>query len=155
MNFIIRRACEADRSAVLALVPRLVTGFTPPPWRDRAAMTPTDMDVIAEALASATEDPAIYVAESDGQVVGFIHLCSLEDYYRRRKHGHVGDIVVAEGQEGQGIATALLAKAETWCRAQGYDWLSLSVFEQNERAERLYRKRGFRRDVIRLLKPLR
>ena len=62
--------------------------------------------------------------------------------------------MVAEGQEGQGVATALMVKAEEWCRASGYDWLSLSVFEQNDRAEKLYRKLGFQRDVIRLLKPL-
>ncbi|HEY2837058.1 MAG TPA: GNAT family N-acetyltransferase [Rhizomicrobium sp.] len=154
MNFVIRRACDTDREAVLALVPRLVTGFTPPPWRKPAAMTPTDLDVISEALNSRSDDPVIYVAETEGRIAGFIHLCSLEDYYRRRKHGHIGDIVVAEGQEGQGIATALLARAEEWCSAQGYDWLSLSVFEQNDRAERLYRKLGFQRDVIRLLKPL-
>ncbi|HXS07911.1 MAG TPA: GNAT family N-acetyltransferase [Rhizomicrobium sp.] len=155
MNFVVRRARDTDREAILALVPRLVAGFTPPSWRDRAAMTPTDLEVVSKALDSKNEDPAIYVAEREGAVIGFIHLTSLEDYYRRRKHGHVGDIVVAEGQEGQGIATALLAKAEEWCRTQGYDWLSLSVFEQNERAERLYRKLGFQRDVIRLLKPLR
>ena len=154
MSATLRRARDSDRDAVLALVPRLVTGFTPPPWRKPAAMTPTDLDVISQALASQSEDPVIYVAETEGRVVGFIHLTSLEDYYRRRRHGHIGDIVVAEGEEGRGIATALMAKAEEWCRAQGYDWLSLSVFEQNERAERLYRKLGFRRDVIRLLKPL-
>ena len=151
----IRRARDTDKEAVLALVPRLVSGFTPPPWRDRSAMTPTDLAVIAEALGSQDEDPAIYVAERQGRIIGFIHLCSLEDYYRRRKHGHIGDIVVAEGQEGRGVATALMIEAEEGCRAQGYDWLSLSVFEENVRAERLYRKLGFRRDVIRLLKPLR
>ena len=90
----------------------------------------------------------------DGAVVGFIHVRSLEDYYRRRTHGHVADLVVADGHEGQGIATALLARAEEWSRAQGYDWMTLGVFEQNVRAERLYQKLGYRRDVIRLLKPL-
>jgi GNAT superfamily N-acetyltransferase len=83
-----------------------------------------------------------------------IHVRSLEDYYRRRKHGHVADLVVAEGYEGQGIATALLGRAEEWALAQGYDWMTLGVFEQNARAEQLYQKFGFRRDVIRLLKPL-
>jgi len=154
MNLVIRRARDADKSAILALVPRLVSGFTPPPWRDPSDMTPTDLHVIETALGSKGEDPAIYVAEQNGILAGFIHLCSLEDYYRRRRHGHVADIVVAEGHEGRGIATALMAKAEEWSRAQGYDWLSLGVFEQNDRAERLYRKLGFRRDVIRLLKPL-
>src|SRR5579871_3262712 len=151
---LIRRARDTDRESVLALVPRLVSSFTPPPWRQSSAMTPTDLDVIAKALDSQCDDPVIFVAERQGVLAGFIHLCSLEDYYRRRDHGHVADLVVAEGQEGQGVATALMARAEEWCRACGYDWLSLSVFEQNDRAERLYRKLGFQRDVIRLLKPL-
>ena len=151
---LIRRALDDDKAAVLALVPRLVNSFTPPPWREPKAMTATDRAVIAKALESSTEDPAVFVAEIDGAIAGFIHLCSLEDYYRRRKHGHVADIVVAQGCEGQGVASALIAKAEDWSRAQGYDWLSLGVFEQNERAERLYRRLGFQRDVIRLLKPL-
>jgi ribosomal protein S18 acetylase RimI-like enzyme len=151
---LIRRATQADATAILALVPRLVTAFTPPPWRLPAAMTATDQDVIAEALSSTTTDPSLFVAIVDDAVAGFIHVRSLEDYYRRCKHGHVADIVVAQAHEGRGIATALLAKAEEWSRAQGYDWMTLGVFEQNARAERLYQKLGYRRDVIRLLKPL-
>lgn len=151
---LIRRATQADAPAILALVPRLATSFTPPPWRDPAAMVATDLDVVAETIRSNSEDPVIFVAEMDGAVAGFLHVHSLEDYYRRRRHGHVADIVVAEDYQGQGIATSLLARAEDWSRAQGYDWMSLGVFEQNIRAEKLYEKLGFRRDVIRLLKPL-
>jgi GNAT superfamily N-acetyltransferase len=151
---LIRRAEPEDAQAILALVPRLAAAFVPPPWRDPEAMTATDLVVIAEALQAVGDDPAVYVAERDGAVAGFTHLRSLEDYYRRRKHGHVADLVVAEGHERQGVATALLAHAEKWCRAQGYDWLSLGVFEENAGAEQLYRRCGFRRDVIRLVKPL-
>ena len=151
---LIRRACPTDTPAILEMVPRLVTSFTPPPWRDPASMTATDRDVVAEALRSTTDDPSVFVADLEGVVAGFVHVRSLEDYFRRRKHGHVADLVVAEGHEGQGIATALLAKAEDWTRAQGYDWMTLGVFEQNVRAESLYQKLGYRRDVIRLLKPL-
>ena len=117
-------------------------------------MTETDRDVIAQAIRSTAEDPTVFVADVEGTIAGFIHVRSLEDYYRRRRHGHVADIVVAEDYQGQGIATALLARAEDWSRAQGYDWMTLGVFEQNIRAEKLYEKLGFRRDVIRLLKPL-
>lgn len=151
---LIRRAGPADTDAILALVPRLSSSFTPPPWREPAAMTATDVDVIAEALRSTEDDPTVFAAEVDGVVAGFVHVRSLEDYYRRRKHGHVADLVVASAYEGRGIATALLARAEEWTRASGYDWITLGVFEQNERAEQLYRRQGFRRDVIRLLKPL-
>jgi ribosomal protein S18 acetylase RimI-like enzyme len=150
---LIRRATDAEAPAILALVPRLVA-FELPSWRERAAMIETDLDVVAEAIQSTTEDPSVFVAEIDGTITGFIHVRSLEDYYRRRKHGHVADLVVAGSHEGQGIATALLERAEEWSRAKGYDWITLGVFEQNVRAEGLYRKFGYRRDVIRLLKPL-
>jgi len=151
---LIRRASPADTGAILALVPRLAASFTPPPWREPAAMTATDMDVVAEALRATADDPAVFVADVDGAMAGFVHVRSLEDYYRRRPHGHVADLVVAPAHEGQGIATALLARAEEWSRAQGYDWMTIGVFEENARAERLYQKLGYRRDVIRLLKPL-
>lgn len=151
---LIRRAGPADTDAILALVPRLSFSFAPPPWREPEAMAATDRDVVAEAIRSTADDPTVFVAEVDGIVAGFVHVRSLEDYYRRCKHGHIADLVVAPAFEGQGIATALLARAEEWARASGYDWITLGVFEQNERAEQLYRRRGFRRDVIRLLKPL-
>ena len=99
------------RTRVLALVPRLVE-FGPPPWRDAPEMTATDLDVIAAALRSEGDDPAVLVSELEGRVVGFIHLHSKTDYYRRRAHGHVADLVVAEGCEGRGIAGRLLAEAE-------------------------------------------
>ena len=151
---LIRRADLADMDAILALVPRLSFSFAPPPWREPAAMAETDRDVVTEAIRSTVDDPTVFVAEMDGAIAGFVHVRSLEDYYRRRKHGHVADLVVAPAHEGKGIATALLERAEEWARACGYDWLTLGVFEQNERAEQLYRRQGFRRDVIRLLKPL-
>jgi GNAT superfamily N-acetyltransferase len=151
---LIRRATAEDADAILALVPRLASSFTPPPWREPAAMTATDLDVVAEALASFGDDPSVFVAVIENVVAGFVHVRSLEDYYRRRKHGHVADLVVADRHEGKGIATALLERAEEWSRAQGFDWMTIAVFEQNARAERLYQKLGYCRDVIRLLKPL-
>jgi GNAT superfamily N-acetyltransferase len=151
---LIRRAKPADADAILALVPRLASSFAPPPWREPAAMTATDLDVVGQAVSSEGDDPSVFVAIVEDVLAGFIHVRSLEDYYRRRRHGHVADLVVADGHEGQGIATALLARAEEWSRAQGYDWMTIGVFEENARAERLYQKLGYRRDVIRLLKPL-
>jgi GNAT superfamily N-acetyltransferase len=149
----VRRASAADAAAVLALVPRLVE-FGPPAWRDPREMTATDADVIAAALRAEADDPAVIVSELEGRVVGFIHLHSKVDYYRRRAHGHVADLVVAEGSEGLGIATRLLAEAEDWARRQGWDWLSISVFGENERAAALYEHHGFGRDTLNLLKPL-
>lgn len=63
-------------------------------------------------------------------------------------------MVVAEHYEGQGIARQLLAAAEGWTLDQGYDWLSIGVFEQNIRAAALYERSGFQKDIVRMLKPL-
>jgi GNAT superfamily N-acetyltransferase len=150
----VRRATAADSAAVLALVPRLVE-FGPPPWRDAAAMTKTDRDVLVQALShDGASDPAVFVAELEDGVIGFVHLHSHVDYYRRRPHGHVADLVVAEGSEGLGVATRLLLEAESWARALGYDWLTISVFEENARAAGLYEHHGFARDTRTLLKTL-
>ena len=152
---VIRRATPADREAILELVPRLVA-FGPPPWREPSAMSATDRKAIGTALLSSGEDPTVLVAVSNTElVVGFIHLHSLTDYYTERKHGHVADIVVAESQEGRGIGKRLLAAAEHWARAQQFEWLTISVFHQNTKAERMYEQLGFKQDIVRLLKPLR
>jgi GNAT superfamily N-acetyltransferase len=117
-------------------------------------MGETDLAVIEEALASTGDDPVVYVAEKNHEVVGFIHLHSVEDYYRRLRHGHVADIVVAVSAEGQGIGKRLLAEGEAWARRLGFDWLSISVFEANRRAVTVYEGAGFQRDIMRLIKPL-
>jgi ribosomal protein S18 acetylase RimI-like enzyme len=153
LSVVVRRALELDSAAILALVPRLVD-FGPPPWRNSAEMTEADLSVIVNALTSSNDDPAIFVAEIDGQVVGFVHVRSVEDYYHRRPHGHVADLVVAQTAEGMGIGKRLLEEAEMWARGQSFDWLSIAVFEENVRALALYEKIGYRKDITRLIKQL-
>jgi len=118
-------------------------------------MTETDMAVISDALRAEGDDPIVFVAEGKaGDLAGFIHVHSTTDYYRRRDHGHVANVVVAEAYEGQGLAKSLLAKAEEWTRSQGFDWHTISVFEENSRALELYEWFGFGRDITRLVKRL-
>src|SRR3546814_18561797 len=81
-------------------------------------MSRADFEVIEKALQSTNDDPAIYIAELDGGIAGFIHLHSVVDYYRQRQHGHVADLVVDPAAEGQGVATRLLSAAELGARRQ-------------------------------------
>jgi GNAT superfamily N-acetyltransferase len=149
----VRPATSADLAAVLALVPRLVA-FGPPPWRDADEMTAADVDVISHAFGAAAEDATIYVAELDSRLAGFMHVHWSMDYYRRRRHAHVSDLVVAPAFEGRGVASHLIAQAELWAREHGYDWLTIAVFEENHRAAGLYEHLGFQRETVRLVKPL-
>ncbi|MCB1884706.1 MAG: GNAT family N-acetyltransferase [Geminicoccaceae bacterium] len=148
----VRRALPGDAAAVMALVPRLVDFG--PPWRDRDGMRATDRRVVGEALRAEGDDPVVLVAVLGEEVVGFVHLHSIVDYYRGERHGHVADLVVAEGAEGKGVGRRLLAAAEDWARGRGFDWLGLAVFEANARALGLYEGTGFRRDMLRMVKPL-
>jgi GNAT superfamily N-acetyltransferase len=61
---------------------------------------------------------------------------------------------VAASAEGQGIGKRLLEEGESWARRLDFDWLSISVFAANRRALTLYEAVGFKRDIMRLVKPL-
>jgi len=57
---------------------------------------------------------------------------------------HLLNLTVAPAHEGQGHARALLDALQAHCRAQGIVTLWLEVRPSNERARRLYARRGFR-----------
>ena len=150
---LVRRAEQADSHILLDLVERLVE-FGPPPWRDAGAMRRIDRQNLEKAIASTAQDPSVLVAWSGSDIAGFIHLHSALDAYNECPHGHISDIVVASEFEGRGVAQSLMDAAEDWARAQGYAWLTLNVFEDNARALKAYERRGFQRDILRMVRPL-
>lgn len=52
-------------------------------------------------------------------------------------------LYVAEHVRGRGVAAALIEDAIAWARSRGAPALYLSVWENNERAQRFYRRYGF------------
>ena len=70
-----------------------------------------------------------WVAEVDGQVVGYVTLQGAE----------LNDLYIQPGYQGQGIGTALLAKAMELSPGE----LSLWAFQRNEGARRFYERHGF------------
>ena len=150
----IRLASLRDKDFILSLVPRLVE-FGPPTWRDVPQMITTDIQVLSEKLINQSSDIAIFIAEDKkGTPLGFVHLQTGSDYYNHEKHGHVANIIVAAEGEGRGIGRRLMEKAEEWARAQGYRWLTLSVFAQNLRAREVYKRLGYGEDIIKYVKEL-
>ncbi|MCC3160833.1 GNAT family N-acetyltransferase [Hymenobacter sp. 15J16-1T3B] len=148
----IRPATPADEAFIRAVMPRLVE-FGPPAWRDPAQLTATDVAVLLESVRAPTPQRQVLVAERHGRPLGLLHLTVLTDFYQQQ-HGHVADLAVAAEAEGQGIGRALLSYAESWARALGFPWLTLSVFAQNERARAVYERAGFEQDIVKYLKVL-
>lgn len=154
LNIQIRAASVEDRDFILSLVPRLVE-FGPPPWRNIPQMINTDIEVLTDKLNNRSPDTAFFIAEDENGVpLGFIHLQTGADYYNHEKHGHIANVIVAAEGEGRGIGRILMEKGEAWARAQGYRWLTLSVFAQNAHAREVYRRLGYGEDIMKYVKEL-
>lgn len=73
----------------------------------------------------------------DGLVLGYLGLHHVLD------EGYIANIAVDPLFRRQGIASALLADAETFARAAGLSFLTLEVRQSNAGAQALYRNHGF------------
>ena len=93
--------------------------------------------------AAAIKADLMLVAERDGELIGHAGLCSPGAAPRRRHAMGLG-ISVAAAAQGQGVGTALMAAlcdyADHWA---GCLRLELTVYTDNEIAQRLYRNFGF------------
>ena len=151
----IRPARPDDAEWIIPLGHRMHE-FGPPPWRDVRVMDDAVATQWARELASPTAGSAFLVAEDAlGNPVGFVWLKSERDYFTDMLAGHVVDIAVTRAGEGRGIGRALLAAAERWAEEAGYPWLSLHVFEDNDRARRVYEAAGYVPEWTRMLKRVR
>jgi GNAT superfamily N-acetyltransferase len=148
------RLAEDDDEFILALVPRFVD-FTLPPWRRRHECIEGIRDDLLRHLEDQPANSYLFVAEADGERVGFIHLQRTEDFFTGRSNCHVSDLAVAPDHEGKGIGKALLAHAEAWAREHHCQLVTLAVFPGNERARALYESNGYAPDLLRLAKPVR
>ena len=81
------------------------------------------------------------VAEEAGRAVG---LCNVQRTVMPEAR-HIGGlgILVARGQRRRGVGKALMRGALDRCRGK-FDLVTLSVFESNGHARRLYESMGFR-----------
>jgi ribosomal protein S18 acetylase RimI-like enzyme len=137
---------RAERTAILALAKRL-TAFGPT-TRSVAEIVTRERRALADTLDGRLPGSAMLVAR-DGRkrVLGVVQCETHEDYFTGETHGHVGILAVARAAEGKGVGRALLHAAEEWARAQGYRWLTLSVFVDNLRAKEFYSRQGWHAEI--------
>jgi GNAT superfamily N-acetyltransferase len=126
---------ETWRTAYKGLLPDdTVTGF--------------DVDVQQQTWRGRlVQDPrpghANFVAELDGEVVGFASMGAARD------EDGVGELYAIYAHPscwGRGVGRALIKRAEQSLRAAGFREALLWVLEGNERAERFYRAAGWTHD---------
>ena len=158
----VRRATRADLPAVVPLAVSLVHqhhGFDPLRFALFERLEEGYAWFLGRELDDA--DAVVLVATrphgDDGdRVVGYaygrVEARSYEQLLDR--HGALHDLFVEEGARGLGVATRLVARMMTELAAMGAPRVVLAAAAQNERAQRLFEKLGFRRTMVEMTREL-
>jgi GNAT superfamily N-acetyltransferase len=98
----------------------------------------------AHRLAGILSEPthAFWVAELDGQVVGFLH-AMVAHYIDADPFVMIGGLVVDDARRGQGIGHLLMAEAEAWAATQGCALVRVWSSDKRAAAHRFYEKLGY------------
>lgn len=109
-------------------------------------------------LASQLKNPEIVmlVADVGGVVVGYTY-AGVEDADYMSLRGPAGviyDLIVEPAQRAQGVGLRLLRATMAALEARGAPRFVLSTAEQNEGAQRLFARAGFRRTMVEMTREL-
>ena len=116
------------------------------------AASPSTPKGYASYLGTQLEEPdvVILVAESGGDVIGYTY-AGVEGWDYMALRGPAGvlyDIVVDPARRGEGVGRQLLDATLATLAERGAPRVVLSTAEQNEPAQRLFARAGFRRTMI-------
>jgi ribosomal protein S18 acetylase RimI-like enzyme len=101
-------------------------------------------------------DVIILVAEASGALLGYTY-AGLEDYDYMSLRGPAGvlyDIVVDPAHRGRGVGRTLLDATLAALASRGAPRVLLSTAQQNEVAQRLFARAGFRPTMIEMTREL-
>jgi GNAT superfamily N-acetyltransferase len=98
----------------------------------------------------AATDVAIFVAERDATVVGYVYAGIEPQSWKelRESAGFIHDIVVTPAVRSTGVGTRLMEAAAAWLVSRGAPRVMLWTAEENHDAQRLFERLGFRRTMI-------
>lgn len=144
-----RPATREDKDFVLETSRRLAA-FPPPVGRTRQELVAGEVRTLEAFFDGLAPGSALLVAVgSTGERLGFAYLETLQDYFTREQHGHLGMIAVTEPAEGRGIGRALLDATEAWARSRGFRKLTLTAFEGNRHAREVFERRHYHVETLR------
>lgn len=96
-----------------------------------------------------------FIAEIDGQPVGYVALAVKKDFdYRRSKYVEIENIGVKPAFRSQRIGTKLMARAVDWAKEHQATKLYVSAYWENHRAIAFYERHGFYKSGVELDRKL-
>ncbi len=95
----------------------------------------------------ADENAGLFVAETDGKLVGFVHAIVRDTpafpVFVPRRYAVVDGIVVKSEFQNRGTGRILMDKMQEWAITKGAASIELNVYEFNETAISFYEKLGY------------
>jgi ribosomal protein S18 acetylase RimI-like enzyme len=151
-SIVVRSARPADLPAIGRLAALLVQMHHDFDARRFIPATPNTAQGYASYLGGELEEPkvVVLVAERDGNVLGYSY-AGVEGHdwmSLRGPAGVVHDIVVDPAHRNEGVGRVLLDATVQALEERGAPRVVLSTAEQNEAAQRLFARAGFRRTMI-------
>lgn len=128
--------------------------------------SPRDAHGYMQRMISDSEDMngAMYVAEENGQVIGFVQGVIIDHQPGRdavfdavhtpRKDGWIGLLYVEPEQRGSGIGRALLDEMKRYFQSKNCDTLRLKVLSGNQPAIAFYEKYGLTAREVEMITKL-
>lgn len=142
----IRPAQDWDKDHLLELAERLQEGVAA--WRDPEAVRLAVSGWVRESLEDLSDpDSGAFVAEQDGEVVGFVCV-SERAHFTGEVDAYIGELVVSKAAEGVGVGRALVRAAEDWGRARGRKRVVVDTGAANTPARRFYAALGYEEEDI-------
>ena len=148
---VVRKATRADIPALGRLGAMMVrTHHEFDPQRFIAPRPGTEQGYGGFLGSQIDGDAVLLVAEDDGAVVGYAygHVEGFDYMSLRGPAGILEDIIVDPEHRGRGVGAALLDAITAAFEARGAPQVVLSTAFQNEAAQRLFERAGFRRTMI-------
>ena len=147
MTTTIRRATPDDASALAELgtvtfVETFGHLYTP---EDLKTFLDESHTVAAYAKVLANPDYALWIAQRDGQAIGYAQAgsCGLPHADVKPEDGELKRLYLLQSAQGAGAGRALMDAAMAWLLRDGPRTLWLSVWSENLGAQRFYARYGF------------
>ena len=148
MDYMIRQATQADYSDLCALFAEADTYHSqaaPHVFRPASGPARTP-EYIADILAN--ENSRLFVAESEGQVMGLVQVDLREapdhPIMTPRRYAKVDSLIVGKEFRRSGIGQSLMKRVHQWACERGVHEVELNVWEFNQGAIALYEKLGYK-----------
>lgn len=97
-------------------------------------------------------DYKLFIAETEGEIVGFIDQWIIHDFTHGAKHSYIHNLYVSSDFRRRGIASKLLQELTKNGRNEGVTEIHVTTRVDNELAISLYKKHGFLKEHLQLEK---